>query len=283
MAEVVITGYASLDYPALLDGTVAGDSTTQIRFRDPGAWPRLGGSPAYAGAALARGGHHATPVSWIASDTAGETYVRMTEEAGMATDALARIDAPRSPVSLMLHQADGTSICLYDPGFAGREVLTPVQRDCLSAAAHVCVTVGPGHLLGEILDLVRPDAALYWVAKNDPTCFTPALCARLSARAQVIFCNHAERALIAAGTRDGQIVIETMGRRGYQVGVDGQSRFVAADPVSVSDPTGAGDTFAGAFIGAYLKDGDPHAAAQVAAAATRQMLEVRGRAERSLS
>jgi ribokinase len=217
MAEVVITGYASLDYPALLDGTVAGDSTTQIRFRDPGAWPRLGGSPAYAGAALARGGHHATPVSWIASDTAGETYVRMTEEAGMATDALARIDAPRSPVSLMLHQADGTSICLYDPGFAGREVLTPVQRDCLSAAAHVCVTVGPGHLLGEILDLVRPDAALYWVAKNDPTCFTPALCARLSARAQVIFCNHAERALIAAGASEDQVVIETMGRRGYQV------------------------------------------------------------------
>ena len=56
MTALVITGYASLDYSIAVSGKIRRDQTTRISSRDPQAWPRLGGSPAYVGAAALAGG-----------------------------------------------------------------------------------------------------------------------------------------------------------------------------------------------------------------------------------
>ena len=50
--NIVVTGYASLDYALRLDSRAAPDRTATILSR-PREWPRLGGSPAYVAAALA--------------------------------------------------------------------------------------------------------------------------------------------------------------------------------------------------------------------------------------
>ena len=51
----------------------------------------------------------------------------------------------------------------------------------------------------------------------------------------------------------GQILIETQGRRGALFLRGEESRSVAAEPVDVADPTGAGDTFAGGVLAAIMK------------------------------
>lgn len=280
MPEVVVTGYASLDYPVVLSGIIAPDRTTPIRFRDPASWPRLGGSPAYVGAALAKAGCCVRPVTWVGQDEAGDAYCRLSREAGLAPQGIARLKGGHSPVSVMVHQPDGSSMCLYDPGFAGKERLGKHQREMIAAANHLCVTVGPGHLMEEILELCPRHAQLYWIVKNDPACFSPAVCADLAGRADVIFCNRSERRLIDGLFHDGTIVVETMGREGHQVTRDGTSCFVPTKAVDVADPTGAGDIFAGTFIASFLKTEDPHKAARVASEATRRALEARRNRER---
>ena len=44
MKQLVVTGYASLDYAVGLAGQAVADSTTLIASRDVTAWPRAGGA-----------------------------------------------------------------------------------------------------------------------------------------------------------------------------------------------------------------------------------------------
>ena len=62
MTELVVTGYASMDYAVALNGFVQGDKTTLISHRDSTAWPRLGGCVSYVAGAAAPGGHRGTAV-----------------------------------------------------------------------------------------------------------------------------------------------------------------------------------------------------------------------------
>ena len=56
MTKIAITGYASLDHVAILNGAPEAGRTTTILRRPGDAWPRLGGSPAYVAAALVASG-----------------------------------------------------------------------------------------------------------------------------------------------------------------------------------------------------------------------------------
>lgn len=64
-----------------------------------------------------------------------------------------------------------------------------------------------------------------------------------------------------------KIVIVTMGPDGALVATPSGRDRVAAIPVRPVDATGAGDTFDGAFLAEYLREGDPFAAARYANAA----------------
>lgn len=58
-----------------------------------------------------------------------------------------------------------------------------------------------------------------------------------------------------------RIVALTLGKDGTMVAVPGERRLIAGRPVKALDATGAGDTFDGAFLAAWLRSGDPFAAA----------------------
>lgn len=64
-----------------------------------------------------------------------------------------------------------------------------------------------------------------------------------------------------------KIVIVTMGAEGALVATPGRRMTVPAIKVKPVDATGAGDTFDGAFLSEYLREGDPFAAARYANAA----------------
>ena len=59
---------------------------------------------------------------------------------------------------------------------------------------------------------------------------------------------------------------------------NGGIHVVPVEAVETDDPTGAGDTFAGGFLAAWLSGADPRAAAKTGAGAARAMLVRRAHA-----
>lgn len=281
MTSLCVTGYGSLDYAVSLDGFVEPDRTTIVRSRDPAAWPRCGGCPAYVARAVVGERKSARIVSWMGDNEEGLLYQSQLRDDGIDTSGIACIEASRSPTSLLVYQADGSCACLYDPALGGRECLTQTQEALIAGSSHVCVSVGPPHLVKPTLEACSETARFYWLAKNDAAAVTAEVGRLLSARADVVFCNSAERALID-GTQGADIIVETRGRDGVLVTHGDRMVTIDAQVVATSDTTGAGDTFAGAFIAAEM-DGidDPVVAAERAVQRTAAFLRERGTGEES--
>lgn len=279
MSVLAVTGYASVDYAISLSGQAKGDHTTLIGYRDRVHWPRLGGCPAYVASAVAAQDQLVFPISWIGNDRHADIYLDGLASANIGDDGIARLDRP-SPMAILAYQADGSCACLFDPAFAGEEKLTARQGELIGSASHLCITVGPPHLMDAILARRSPEARLYWICKNDSHCFTPTVRELLSAQADVIFCSRAERTLIGATGRSA-IIIETNGP--YGVSVDRGDRIDKLDvaPIEVRDATGAGDTFAGGYIAAELAGADdPVEAVRAGMASVTILLEQRSAREK---
>lgn len=257
MSAVVISGYASLDHAIVLGGDVVFGRTTIISSR-PTAWPRLGGGPAYVASALVAGGiAEVRPLSWVGEDDLGRRYKALLAERGIATQGVAAVPGTRTPVSVLVYNGDGDCACLYDPGQPAEELrLDASQRGLLGDADWVVMTIGPKVVTDEILALLHPRQRLAWIVKNDPAAITAAQSAAFFERADIVFCNGKERHYLdslgaPAGLPD-RIVVETQGRRGATLSRDGETVSVAAEAVEATDPTGAGDSFAGGVLAALL-------------------------------
>ncbi len=276
MTALCVTGYGSLDYAVTLDGFATADRTTLVSARDPAAWPRCGGCPAYVARAVASPARQVQVVSWMGDNAEGRRYCDGLAADGIDPSGIDFVAAPRSPTALLVYQADGSCACLYDPALGGRERLSETQRLLIAGASHLCVSVGPSQLMRPILEARSDGSRVYWLAKNDSAAFTPEICRLLSEKVDVVFCNSAERALVDA-TLGAGVVVETRGSEGVVVTSGGQESTIDVETVVASDTTGAGDTFAGAFIAAEM-DGvsDPAAAAAQAAAAAGEFLRGRG-------
>lgn len=281
--KIAITGYASLDHVAMLDGTPRAGRTTTILDRPDHAWPRLGGSPAYVAAALVSNGiAQASPVSWIGDDEQGEAYRAQLAAHGIPDAGVTVVAGARTPVAILAYEPDGGCICLYHPGMPKGLGLSDAQEALIANADWVCVTIGPPAATEAVLDTIGEHTKLAWVVKHDPRAMSPELAARFAARADLICHSLAEadylaHAIEAGGPpREGQIVIETHGRSGAAFRRDGKTSFVPTAPLAVSDPTGAGDTFAGGVLAALAKgETDPATVVEAGHRAARALLETR--------
>jgi ribokinase len=274
---VAVVGYASLDYPVLVGSRIDNNRTTRIVARDPAAWPRIGGSPAYACAAMEKAGVRAVPVTWTGTDREGDHFVDLMAGAGLSTEGIARIDSGRSAISLLINQPDGSTACVFDPGFAGHEYLTQRQKELIADARCLCLTVAPEHVTAQAMSLCTQETMLFWIAKNDPAAFPDVLAGLLRHRATVIFCNRSERADMKLAEATEAIVVETRGADGVAVLKNGRCQTITAQSVGSADPTGAGDTFAGGFIASFIDNNDPIAAARHGMEAARELLIARAR------
>lgn len=274
MIEAVVSGYATLDYVVAAGGEPAARGTSAARLV-PGAWPRAGGAPLYAGAQLAALGIRTAPLVAVGQDVHATGYAAACAAAGLATDGIVTIAGGRSAACLLVHHNDGSYRCFLDTGSAA-EAPGAAQLAALAGASLMVVTAGPPAIAAALLDRLEARQRLAWIVKADPACFPPALTARLAARADLVFANAGERAFVAAARRPGQIRIETDGARDIRIISDTAAQTIAVTPVDTADATGAGDSFAGHFLGEWLRGTTPEAAARAAMAAVAGLLQARG-------
>jgi ribokinase len=284
VTKVVITGYASLDHVAMLDGVPQPGQTTTILQRPVDAWPRLGGSPAYVAAALVDNGVvSAFPVSWVGNDEDGTAYREQLSKRRIAHLGVEAVAGALTPIAILAYEPTGGCICLYHPGMPKDLTLSVSQRKLVAEADWLCVTIGPPKATEAALDALAPTAGLAWVVKHDPRSQPPQLAARLAANANLICFSQAERGFVdealaaSGGPAQKQLLIETRGRSGALVKGGGSEHFVAAAPVATDDPTGAGDSFAGGVLAALVNDeANLIAIVEAGHRAARRLLEARG-------
>jgi ribokinase len=129
----------------------------------------------------------------------------------------------------------------------------------------------------------RPDAQIVWAVKADPRAVPAELAAAIAARADIVACSRGEAPFVAdafkaAGApRRRRLLIETRGRDGVCLSVDGREQIIAVEPLASEDTTGAGDTFLGGLLAALVNNPDrPADAVEAGARAARAMLLARG-------
>ncbi|MDE0114581.1 MAG: PfkB family carbohydrate kinase [Albidovulum sp.] len=275
MKSLAATGYASVDYVVGLAGRIAGDRTTLINRRDSNAWPRAGGCPAYVAMAAASAGQKAHAVCWVGDDEAGLGYRRELMSKCVGIEGIATMAGRASPTAVLAYQPDQSCACLFDPVFSGEETLNAPQRNILRHASHICITVGPPHLIREILDSRSDQSRLYWVLKHDLHAYPSDLRNAISGQADVIFCNASERDLI--GRISGNtIIVQTRGENHIILQIGDHQSGMRISPLRAHDTTGAGDTLAGGFIAAEMAAiADPAQALRLGVQSARNLLERR--------
>ena len=255
MTRVAVIGYASIDFPAVLDGFFEGDRTVMIRRRPADAFPRPGGCPLYVARPMVGDGIDVSIVTWVGADHHGELFTAWTEGDGVGVKGIATIEPGNTPVCFMIYQSDGSCGCLFDPGMLGRETLTERQKELIAAADLLCVTVGPPGIAKEALALVDGDCKVAWVMKNDPLSYPAELRTTLAARADYIFCNRQERGWVDEGlakspTHREPLIVETAGAGAVNAVRKNSHVRVDVELLSFDDASGAGDTLAGGCLAA---------------------------------
>jgi len=254
MKVAVAIGYASIDYPAVLRGYFKPDHTVMIKERPTDAFPRPGGCPIYVARPLADSGCHTSMVTWVGADDMAELFRSCVARDGIDTAGIATVEGGTTPMCFVIYQEDGSCCCCFDPGLMGRERLNATQSRLIRSADLFCVTVGPPAIGAQALDLLAHDAAVAWVAKNDPLSYPKSLRAALGRRADYVFCNVHERPWIdealAGREKPDPLIVETNGGQPVKAEFRGKKQYLDVPPLRFNDASGAGDTLAGGCLAA---------------------------------
>lgn len=254
--SAIVIGYATVDYSATVCDAFHGPGTHAAVALAPANWPRAGGAALYASARLAAAGHTARPLLTLGEDSNGAIYIQACRAADVNTDGVHCTRLVRTPWCFLAYHQDGTYTCLIDTGRVDEQPVTPLQLTLCESADLICMAAASAANNARVLSIAPNAAPLAWIAKDDPICFPAYLCAEIAARADIIFCNASERALVersrVSAHKSEQIIVETRGSRGVLIEAAGRRTELNCEALDVSDTTGAGDTLAGEVLAALL-------------------------------
>ena len=232
-------------------------------------------------AMVAAGVHDATPISWVGDDADGRLYRDALADRGVTTEGI--VTRPgRTPICILAYQPDGGCHCFYHPGLKEPLTLDVHQEKLVAESRWVCLTVGPAEATAQALAATRVDARLVWAVKADARAVPADLAAAIAARADVVAASRGEAAFVekalsaARPSQRRRLLVETRGRDGVALTLEGRAQVFPVEPLSVEDSTGAGDTFLGGFLAALIAGIDrPDDAVAAGARAAREMLVAR--------
>ena len=273
--------------------------TPDGRIAAAGEWagPFPSGAPAIFASVAARLGAPSALVASVGADALGDMLLSRMRRDGVRTDALGVQPARRTAVAFVAYDAAGDRDFWFSVPDSAAVVVDHAGLDRIAGHAdwlHVCgstLTFG-----GEVADAVEATAARVRAAGGslsvDPNLRPNASAAALArtrelARdADVLFPSDGE--LDALGLAEdellarGALICHTRGAAGAVVSghAVGPTRVVVpAPPATEVDPTGAGDTFAAAFVTATRAGADPVSAARTACAIAARSVAVMGAME----
>ena len=273
--------------------------TPDGRIAAAGEWagPFPSGAPAIFASVAARLGAPSALVASVGADALGDMLLSRMRRDGVRTDALGVQPARRTAVAFVAYDAAGDRDFWFSVPDSAAVVVDHAELDRIAGHAdwlHVCgstLTFG-----GEVADAVEATAARVRAAGGslsvDPNLRPNASAAALArtrelARdADVLFPSDGE--LDALGLAEdellarGALICHTRGAAGAVVSghaVGPAPVVVPAPPATEVDPTGAGDTFAAAFVTATRAGADPVSAARTACAIAARSVAVMGAME----
>jgi 2-dehydro-3-deoxygluconokinase len=249
----------------------------------------VGGSESNVAIAAARLG---VPTAWIGrvgSDELGEMVLRELRAEGVRT--LAKVDdVRRTAIMLKARRTSQNVRVTYYRNDSAGSGLDPsdVDPDVLkrasvfhTSAITTAISASAADAVYKSIEVCRAAGTLVSIDLN----FRQALWSeaearqefrRLASMADVVFATKAEARIACgaaeapdlaeelAGLARGRAIVK-LGAKGAVASIDGQQLTVAAVPVRVVDPVGAGDAFAAGYLAASLQRLDPETALHWAA------------------
>ena len=264
----------------------------------PGAWdgPFPSGAPAIFASVAARLGAPSALAAAVGQDRFGAALLERLRRDGVATDAVGVIDGRATATAFVAYDERGdrdfwfsvhdSAAVHIDSGAAARVARDAdwlhvsgtalafggALADAVEAAAEIVLRSG-GRL--SVDPNLRPDAPAAARART----------VELARRASVLFPSDGELAalgLVEHAVPDHVLVCHTRGGAGVVLsggGLGAEPVAVAAPAAHEVDPTGAGDTFAAAFVTAMRDGADPVGAAGRACATAARSVGVLGAME----
>jgi ribokinase len=236
-----------------------------------------GGKGANQAVAVARLGYPVQMVGMVGEDVFGQALLDNLANAGVGTEAVARVSGPSGVAPILVSESGENSIVVV-PGANGKMDKAAVDhQDALirSAGMVLCQLELPLETVSHVLALCA-DAGV-------PVMLDPAPAAPLpdSAFRQVAWFtpNETEAAFYLGSQPNSEAAAQKLlpkglkgvvlkrGSDGAYVAVAGKAAWVRPFPVKPVDTVAAGDCFNGAFAVALLEGNDPWAAARFASAA----------------
>lgn len=236
-----------------------------------------GGKGANQAVAVARLGYPVQMVGMVGDDVFGQALLDNLANAGVGTEAVARVTGPSGVAPITVAESGENSIVVV-PGANGKMDKAAVDRqDALirSAGMVLCQLELPLETVGHVLALCAqagvpvvldpaPAAPLPDAALRQAAWFTP------NETEAAFYLNNASAPEVAAQQlldKGLKGVVLKRGGDGAYVAVAGKAAWVKPFPVKPVDTVAAGDCFNGAFAVALLEGNDPWAAARFASAA----------------
>jgi len=236
-----------------------------------------GGKGANQAVAVARLGYPVQMVGMVGEDVFGQALLDNLSNAGVGTEAVARVSGPSGVAPILVAESGENSIVVV-PGANGKMDKAAVDRqDALirSARMVLCQLELPLETVSHVLALCAdagvpvvldpaPAAPLPEAAFHQPTWFTPNETEAAFYLGSQPNSEAAAQQFLQKGLKG---VVLKRGGDGAYVAVAGKAAWVRPFPVKPVDTVAAGDCFNGAFAVALLEGNDPWAAARFASAA----------------
>ena len=236
-----------------------------------------GGKGANQAVAVARLGYPVQMVGMVGDDVFGQALLDNLANAGVGTEAVARVSGPSGVAPILVAESGENSIVVV-PGANGKMDKAAVDRQSAlirSAGMVLCQLELPLETVSHVLALCAdagvpvvldpaPAAPLPEAAFRQASWFTPNETEAAFYLGNQPNSEAAAQQLLQKGLKG---VVLKRGSDGAYVAVAGKAAWVRPFPVKPVDTVAAGDSFNGAFAVALLEGNDPWAAARFASAA----------------
>lgn len=269
-AQVIISGYASLDRIIDIDNPLRSGCTSLIRNED-NSTICFGGCSVNTAYGLAKLGVCATPCIRVGDDPEGLAFQEFLVSAGVSTEAVRSVANARTPNSYLLTDSQGQQVTVFFPGAMGAESVRALDSQLFADRRLGVVTVSSaGDNRAFLEQCQRFQLPVAFGMKSDFCAFPDDLLRSLIEYSTVVFLNESESRQILArlGLRsitevftgsNLRHVVVTSGARGSTVFTRNanktvKTRISTVTPAQVVDVTGSGDAFMAGFLCGYLND-----------------------------